>query len=464
MQRLMTIPLMLLCASVNAQLNDDARAAIDELAQTVQRAAALPSIVVLIDQRGETIYRGSFGTANLEHDLAADTDVPYAIGSITKSFTALAILKLVDEGRIDLSAPLSDYLPDYEGPARHIPVRHLLDHTSGIPNYTGFAEWRGRFQHERLTRDAMVATFASRPLEFEPGDKFSYSNSGYYLLGLIIEAVSGTDYYAYLSEQVFEPLGLTHTSSGNGSEIVSHRAGGYEATATGFVNHAFWSHLVPFSAGSLVATAHDLVRYRRGVFGGDAFSPDVQRLVTTTREMNDGTSNVYALGALIVSDFHGHAKLSHSGDIWGFTSNHAYYPDLDLTIVILANRQAEAPSMPSLEQKIARVVLGIEAPIVDALALPTNELAAYTGNYQLDPFIFGASVYGFSIIDGNLAFHFGGTEAPGPGLPLLAQGGGVFRAAFDDEWVFRFQAIDGNRMRMTADYRDGVFYGTRLAP
>ena len=442
-----------------AELTDDQRMQIDQIAKGAMQTGALPSIVVLIDRGGRTIYDGAFGSANLEHGLDAGVDVPYAIGSITKSYTALAILHLVADGKIDLDASVGSYLDDYEGPAEGIAVRHLLDNTSGLQNYTDFAELRPRFERERFSRDEMVATFADRALAFEPGEKFSYSNSGYYLLGLIIEAASGLDYYTYLDRHVIGPLGLDATYSGDDTEIIPHRAGGYEITETGFVNHDFWSHLVPFAAGSLVATAEDLVRYRRGVFG-DTTPVEVQRLVTTTNDLNDGTENVYSLGALIKSRFHGHEKLSHSGDIWGFTSNHAYYPDDDLTIAILANRQAETPAMPSLENKIARIVLDIDALEVTNLELPKNELTGYTGDFELHPFIFGPPVYGFSVQGNQLAIHFGGSASGAPPLPLLAQGGGEFRASFDDEWVFRFEE-DG--ASLTAHYRDGTFFARRIA-
>ncbi len=452
---------LMLAAAVGsmAELSDAQRMQIDQIAKEAMQTGALPSIVVLIDRGGQTIYDGAFGSANLEHGLDAGVDVPYAIGSITKSFTALAILHLVADGRIDLDQPVGRYLDGYEGPAEGIAVRHLLDHTSGLQNYTDFAELRPRFERERFSRDEMVATFADRPLAFEPGDKFSYSNSGYYLLGLIIEAASGLDYYTFLDRQVIEPLGLDATYIGNDTEVIPNRAGGYEITEAGFVNHDFWSHLVPFAAGSLVATAEDLVRYRRGVFG-DATTNEVQRLVTTTNELNDGTENVYSLGALIKSRFHGHEKLSHSGDIWGFTSNHAYYPNDDLTIAILANRQAETPAMPSLENKIARIVLGIDELDIKNVELSTEELARYIGDFELHPFIFGPPIYGFSVQGSGLVIHFGGTSSGAPPLPLLAQGDGEFRASFDDEWVFRFED-DG--ARLTAQYRDGTFSARRIS-
>lgn len=447
-----------------SDLAAERKAEIDALCEEYMAAAHVPSIVTLIDRGGQTIYAGAFGTANLAYHLKPSVETPYAIGSITKSFTALAVLQLVHGGRVDLEAPVSDYLEAYDGPAASVAVRRLLDHTNGIPNYTNDVPGlRGRLERDGFTRTEMVDTFDELPLEFTPGDRFDYTNSGYYLLGLIVEAVSGQDYYTYLREHVFDPLGMTQTYSGDRSEIVEFAAGGYDVTKSGYVNAPPWSHLVPFSAGSLVSTARDLVRYRRGVFHSEHFPPALRELVLSTRVMNDGTRNVYALGALVIGNTGGHAKYAHAGDIWGYSSDHAYYPDDDLTIVIVANRQVEAPAVSSLEQKIARVVFGLPQPEIRDLDLGEVELERYAGNYDLHPFVFGPSRYGFLVRDGKLHLRFGGVDAQGPALPLLAQGDGVFRASFDDEWVFSFSPQrEGQRaVRLESDYRDGTFYAER---
>jgi CubicO group peptidase (beta-lactamase class C family) len=451
-------------AGAQAGLTGEQNAAIDALSERYMAAAHVPSIVVLIDRGGETVYSGSFGIANIAYDLTPSIDTPYAIGSITKSFTALAVLQLVHAGRIDLEAPVAAYLDDYDGPAASVPVRRLLDHTNGIPNYTNdIPELRTRLERDAFSREQMLETFRSLPLEFAPGDKFDYTNSGYYLLGLIVEAVSGLDYYEYLRENVFVPLDMKHTYSGNRAEVIEFPAGGYDVTEAGYVNAPPWSHLVPFSAGSLISTASDLVRYRRGVFHSDHFAPALRELMISTRPMNDGTENTYSLGALVIGESHGHRKYAHAGDIWGFSADHAYYPAEDLTIVIVANRQIEAPAISSLEQKIARVVFGIAQPEIRDLDLGKDELDSYAGNYDLHPFVFGPSRYGFIAHDGKLHLRFGGVDAGGPALPLLAQGNGVFRASFDDEWVFSFHPeSDGDRaLRLESDYRDGTFYAER---
>jgi CubicO group peptidase (beta-lactamase class C family) len=349
--------LLLIGATASAaELSDLQRSALDSLAKQTSEGLHLPSFVILIDQGGKTVYASTTGSADLEHGVAASLDTPYGIGSITKSFTALAVLQLVDEGKLRLDNRLPQLLPGYDGPAKNVTLQQLLNHTSGIPNYTGeIPGIREGLKRSPYERKQMLDFFRSAPLLFKPGSKFSYTNSGYYLLGLIIEAATGRNYYDHLSDRVFKPLGLSRTYGGDDSQIIAGRARGYDLGKDGFTNASPWYYLVPFSAGSLVSTAGDLVTYRRGVFRSEAFSPRLRTLVVQTPSLSGGEPNAYALGGLIVSGFHGHRKISHDGDIWGYTSTHAYYPDDDLTVVILTNRQVETPAISSIEARIARV-------------------------------------------------------------------------------------------------------------
>jgi len=231
------------------------KTSIDALIQQFMKVAHMPSAVTLVDQGGKTIYEKALGIANLEDDIPATMDTVYAIGSITKSFTGLAIIQLASAGKIDLDKPISEYLPDYEGPGRIATVRQLLTHSSGIPNYTSGSEIPGiqeGLKRTAYSRGQMVDFFNSEPLIFEPGTKWSYSNSNYYLLGLIIESVSGMDYYDYLQANVFDPLDMTRTYSGDDAKIIPRRAQGYGLDSHGYINAPTWFYLVPFSAGSLV--------------------------------------------------------------------------------------------------------------------------------------------------------------------------------------------------------------------
>lgn len=446
-------------------LSDAQRSAIDAIVANVKEGGGFPSLVVLIDRGGKTIYSRVLGRADLSFDIPATMETAYAIGSITKSFTGLAAVKLAYDGELDLDATVGEYLPEYEGPGAEVTVARLLDHTSGIPNYTNeIPGIRSSLERRAYTREEMVALFEDLPLNFEPGTRWSYTNSGYYLLGLIIETVSGMDYYEYLREHVFAPLGMERTYSGEYAEVIPRHARGYARTETGYVNAAPWHYLVPFSAGSLVSTAADVVRYRRGVFHSEHFPPALRAMALETRPLAGGEESLYSLGGLIISEFAGRRKISHAGDIWGYTSDHAYYPDDDLTIVMLANRQADAPAMSSFEQKIARVVFDVPQPEVRDLSLSEEELGRYAGDFRLSPYIVGAEIYGFIAGDGKLFIRFGGTDAEGPAIPLLAQGDGTFRAIFDDEWVFRF-AVEpgaGKADTLTMNYRGGTFYAERI--
>ncbi|MBK7902900.1 MAG: beta-lactamase family protein [Proteobacteria bacterium] len=429
------------------------------VAEFYERAGP-PAVTVLVDRKGETVFEFSIGLADIAEQRAPGSDSVFAIGSITKSFTALATLQLVDAGKVSLDDTVGKWLPDYAGPARDVTVSHLLDHTSGIPNYTEIAPLYPKLERNAWMRDEMVANFAPLPLQFEPGTRWSYTNSGYYLLGLIIERASGLDYYEYLGRNVFAPLGMTRSFSGNDAEIVPGRVRGYRVR-NGVTNNASpWHYLVPFSAGSLLSTAKDLARYRRGVFTSPQFSPSLRALVTRTVPLQDGTANLYALGGLIDSEFGGHRKLSHSGEIFGFHSDHAYYPAEDLTIVVLTNRAGLMPSPVSLERKLARILLDVQAPDTLPVAIKPVELERYAGDFDLRPFLFGPERYTFAIENGSLVVKIGGAEAPG--LPLVPVGRHRFAMALDDEWTFDFDVPQrGPASGFTMHVADGRLTGYR---
>jgi D-alanyl-D-alanine carboxypeptidase len=427
--------------------------------------AGPPAVTVLVDRGGETVFTTSIGLADVADRRPASAESVYAIGSITKSFTALATLQLVDEGRISLDDTVEKLLPDYRGPGGKVKVRNLLDHTSGLPNYTSdIAGLYPRLERNAWTRDDMVANFAPLPLQFEPGALWNYTNSGYYLLGLIIEKTSGLDYYDYLRTRVFMPLGMQDTYSGDDTEVIADRVRGYRMRDGKLRNAAPWHYLVPFSAGSLLSTATDLARYRRGVFVSPSFSQSLRDLVVRTVPLNDGTPNLYALGGLINSSFHGHRKLSHSGEIFGFHSNHAYYPDEDLTIVVLSNRMGLFPSPVSLEHRLARILFGIPAPVHGPVQVSPQALAQFSGDFDLRPFIFGSPRYSFAVENGGLALKIGGPEAPG--MPLVQVGERRFVLAMDDEWVIEFD--QPSRGRPATGFHmaiaDGTLTGFRSRP
>ncbi len=298
-----------LASAAPASLSADQRARIAALASAYLERAATPGLTVYIDGGGEPLYTSGFGMADIEHRVAATPDSVYAIGSITKAFTAHAVLQLVVEGRLSLDGTVEHYLPDYVGPARAVTIRQLLTHTSGIPNYVNdIPTLQPKLQRTALRREEIVAAFAPLPLQFAPGSEWSYSNSGYYLLGLILERVTGRTYYDYLQDAVLKPLGIARVFTGDDRELVVDRARGYEGGPQGIENAAPWFYLVPFSAGSLLTTARELARYRRAVFTSPAVGADLRKLMTSAVSLTDGTVLPYTCGALIRSAVSGLTK------------------------------------------------------------------------------------------------------------------------------------------------------------
>lgn len=415
---------------------------IDAIVAKAMAAGPFPGVSVAIEQRGQVVYRKAFGFADLENRVPVRPETIFPIGSITKTMTGLAMTQLVVEGRVDLDAPASTYLPKLPAPARDIRVRHLLDHTSGLPNYTDIEGFPADSQ-KPFTREEMVGWFASRPLEFEPGTRWSYTNSGLYLAGLIIEAVTGQAYDAYLKAKVFEPFGMADTSVTSWNTILERRAHGYRRGKGGLQNAPRYDVLVPFAAGAVMSTADDLLKYRRGVFGDGPTTAQVRKHLLDRDSLADGMAVPYSLGCLGLSRFEGHAKIFHPGDIFGFAAQYAFYPDDQLTIAILTNNQNAALPPVSIEQKIARTVLGIPAPTIVDLKLDDAAAKAMAGDYQVGAVRFGADLLGFVFKDGALSLSFGGVASGAALLPLRYQGSGRFVSAVDDEHVFVFKPAAG---------------------
>jgi len=432
---------------------DPHAAAIDALVADAQSSGPYPGLAVSV-RRGDTlIYEAAYGEADLEQHTAATPDTVFQIGSITKSFTALMIAQLAAEGQVDIEAPVSTYLPDYSGPARDVPVRYLMNHTAGLVNYTALPDFPQGSQRT-VTREVMRDYFEDADLMFEPGTAFSYSNSGTYTLGLIIEAVTGQSYDAALAERVLEPLGLERTYYAGYERVIEGRAEGYVVGEDGFLNAPQLDPLVPFSAGALLSTVQDIQDYvdqvqRRNVFG------DAVRDTLYAQVELSGDTLAYALGALVIRDWEGHRKIAHAGDIDGFAAYMSYYPDDDLSIVVMGSTRDVAPTPVGLEQKIARIVFDQPRPAPSTDPLAGSEIAAIAGNYDASYMRIGIDRIGILPREGGIAFRIGGVDAEGPAIPLLHLEGRNFLAAHDDEMVFAFSPEDGTPGDLTVDWLGG---------
>lgn len=428
---LVLVPLWLpgACGEAPAPPDDAAGApaeAIRALAAEALRADPAPGLSVGVSRGGETVFAEGFGSADLEHRVPATADTVYRIGSVTKQFTAAAVMALVEDSRLDLDADLRGYLPDYDTRGFAIPVERLLNHTSGIKGYTEMEEF---WAQSRLDLDhrAMTALFGGAPFEFEPGDRYQYNNSGYYLLGLLIERLSGTTYTAFLEERLFRPLGLERTHYLDNAPIVPDRAAGYEPDGEGgFVNDEPLSMRLPYAAGSLGASVRDLLAWQRALVAGEAVSPASYARMTAPGELVGGAEVPYGYG-LGLGREHGLDKVSHGGGINGFRAQLAYYPEAELGIAVLVNSGGGRPGL--LENRIARAVLGMEQPAIEEVTVAPAVLERYAGTY--DP---GRAPVTFTLREGGL--H-------GLGRRLAPVGDGVFHPEGDPFTRIEFAEAPG---------------------
>jgi CubicO group peptidase (beta-lactamase class C family) len=292
---------------------------------------------ILVAEEGKIIYEKGFGMANMEWAIPNQPDTKFRIGSVTKQFTAALVLQLVEEGRIKLDGKITDYLPDYrKDTGEKVTIHQLLNHTSGIPSYTNRPELMAEISRNPYAVADFVKKFASGDLEFEPGSKFSYNNSGYSLLGAIIEKVTGKTYETVLTERIFKPLGMTNSGYDKHSALLQKRASGYQKTPDGFVNAAYLDMSIPYAAGSIYSTVEDLFKWDQSLYEDKILSADSKRLMFTP-----GLAN-YGYGIRISDQPIGKTDrrtkiIGHGGAINGFNSMITRAVEKRQTVIILDN-------------------------------------------------------------------------------------------------------------------------------
>jgi CubicO group peptidase (beta-lactamase class C family) len=361
--RALLLALLLAPGALRAQITDRTRlvAALDSAARAHVADSMVAGASVAVVRGTDTLLMRGYGYADLEWDVPtpADGRASYEIGSMTKQFTATAVLQLVDEGKLDLDADVTTYLPEFDTQGHRVPMRRLLDHTSGIKGYTEMPVF-GDISIKKLPRDSLVTLIEKEPFDFEPGTAEIYNNSAYFLLGLIIEKVSGQPYADYIAEHVFAPVGMDESYYCSESAIREDRAHGYDAGPSGLRRKAYLDHTWPYAAGSLCSTVGDLVRWNRKLHHGGVLPAASYRKLVTPEPLADGTPIRYAMG-LVVDDTGGRRVITHGGGINGFLSDGRYYPDADLTVIVLQN--TAGPRGPAaLGQALADLVGDYSGP------------------------------------------------------------------------------------------------------
>ncbi|MEA1964396.1 MAG: serine hydrolase [Candidatus Aerophobetes bacterium] len=332
---------------------------------------------ILIAEGGIILLSKGYGMANYENNVPNISQTKFRLGSVTKQFTAMAIIQLEEKGLLKVNDPLSKYLPDYPN-GEEITTHHLLTHTSGIPNFTSFPEYRETIMLPSPV-EKTIERFKYKPLEFAPGEKFSYSNSGYLLLGYIIEKVSGKSYEEYLKENIFQPLNMTNTGYDHHSTIIKHRASGYLLGVNGLVNADYIDMFIPYAAGALYSTVEDLYLWDRALYTEKLVSKSSLDKMFTPFKGN------YGYGWFIMRAFN-RKLITHGGVINGFYAYISRYADDEVCIIVLSN--IENAPVDKISIDLAAIVFGEKYEISKertVIKVDSKIYDAYVGQYELSP-------------------------------------------------------------------------------
>jgi CubicO group peptidase (beta-lactamase class C family) len=360
---------------------------------------------VLVARGDQVLFSKSYGSANREWKVPNSPTTKFRIGSITKQFTAACILLLAERGKLKLEDPIKKYYPDAPAAWDKVTLLELLHHTSGIHSYTDDPEF-DKFTKLPATPAEIVKRVQAKPLDFDTGKEFRYSNTGYILLGIVVEKASGMSYADFLKANVLDPLGMKDSGYESNSALTPQRAAGYSRSPQGVVNANYIDMSIPYAAGAMYSTVEDLLRWQRGLFG--------RKLLTeaSLAKMHQAGMSDYALGVTVHKKA-SHPVIDHGGGINGFNSQLAYYPEDQVTLVALSN--LNGPGADAIVDKLGalthggEVVLPSERKSVD---VPVAVLEKYVGTYELKP---GFNLW-FFVRDGQLI-----SQATGqPEFPLVA--------------------------------------------
>lgn len=350
---------------------------IDEIL-AAQFPADGPGAAALVVKNGQILYRKAFGKANLELDVAMKPEHIFRIGSISKQFTACAILRLAEQGKLSLQDEITQFIPDYPTHGHKITVEHLLTHTSGIKSYTGLEKWTDEERKRNFTPKEMVDYFKDEPMDFAPGEAYRYNNSAYFLLGYIIEVVSGKTYEAFIDENFFKPLGMNQSYYGNTAPILKNRAAGYQDGENGIANADFLSMTQPYAAGSLLSNVDDLYTWYKAVMDDKVVTRENRLKAHTSFKLNNGKPTGYGYGWSL-GNVQGSPVIGHGGGINGFLTASLYLPEEKVFVALFSNCTCNGPDEAAY--KMAGIALG-KPYHWEEIKLTEAELKAYEAIYE----------------------------------------------------------------------------------
>ncbi len=368
--------LLMLSVSANAQTLDKQF----DLLLNEKYPADQPGAAALVAKEGKIIYLKGFGMANMELDVKINTQMEFEIGSITKQFTAVAIVMLMEEAKLKLDDDIKKFIPDYPTHGHTITIHHLLTHTSGIKSYTSIESWLPLWRKD-MEPKVMIDFFKGEPMDFAPGTQYSYNNSAYFMLGYVIEKASGMPYDQFLKTKIFDPLAMKSSLYGSTSQIIKNRASGYQKGEK-IINTDFLSLTQPYAAGSIMSTVEDLFIWHQAIKSNKLIKKETKDLAFTNYALNDGKKINYGYGWGI-NEIYGSPTIEHSGGIFGYTTNAIYAPNEDVFVAVFSNTDFNSPV--DVSTKMAAIAIGKKAPdLKDEIKVPVSDLQKFVGLYDFE--------------------------------------------------------------------------------
>ena len=344
---------------------------------------ANPGVSILIAKDGKPIFRKAYGKSNLELNTSMSSENIFQIGSLTKQFTAVSLLILVEQGKINLNDRIETYITDFPTRGKKITIHQLLNHTSGIKNSTPIGA-QGYLSRKDMTSIELVNYVKGKPFDFEPGSKFKYSNAGYILLGRIIEVVSGISYKEFIEKNIFNKLHMNSSSFGSMKTIVKNRAYGYQFKEGNFVNADYMSLTLPFSAGSIMTTVDDLLRWHNALLNFKLIKKESLQKAMSPSTLNSGKKIPYGYGWRFAK-LNGSKIIAHTGSTKGFTSTAMFFPKENIYMVTLTN--CNCKKITDVNKSIANIILNNPTTLIkkESVKVSSEKLQKFIGKYEVQP-------------------------------------------------------------------------------
>lgn len=340
-----------------------------------------PGASVVITEHGKIVYEGTRGLADIASRRPITPATVFRMGSITKQFASATVLQLAAEGKLKLDDPIGSYLPGYPN-GSSIRITQLLNHTSGIQDYTEIPGWMVETNtNRRYTTQELLDVFKNRPPPSMPGQKWAYNNSGYILVGALIESVTDKPWYQSVEERIIRPLGLSTVRYGIDETNIPMMATGYTKYKVGMSRSLKIDMSVPGAAGSLVGTPRDLAKWADALHHGKVVPAQYYARMITPTKLPDGTTVPYGFG-LENGELRGHATIGHDGGIFGFTSDSIYVPDHDLFVAVFTNSDAPQTPVEVTSRRLAAMALGSPFPEFRQVAFDPKKVIPMLGTYK----------------------------------------------------------------------------------